>query len=141
MCTVARVDPAPGEHPNVGIVRASFLRTAAGDLPGAMVYWAPGAQYHAFDADAVESRDLHEVADVVRSGQELLAQHENEIIEIRAIGDELVTLHLRVRAVSRAGREMVAEYLIVLNVRDGKIHWACDFIDKSIQSFLDEAWS
>jgi ketosteroid isomerase-like protein len=135
------MEPLPGEHPNVTLVRANLAKVTTGDVAGAMRDWAPGGRYHAFDADGVESRDLSDVADVVSTGQRLLEHHENEIVEIRAIGDELVALQLRVHATSRAGRTMSAEYLIVLNVRDGKIRWACDFIDTAIQSFLDEAWS
>ncbi|MCU1504798.1 MAG: hypothetical protein JWM12_4152 [Ilumatobacteraceae bacterium] len=129
------------EHPNVTLVRANFAKITSGDVAGAMADWDRDGRYHAFDADGVESRDLSDVTDVVTAGQRLLEHHENEIIEARAIGEELVSLHLRVHATSRAGRTMTADYLIVLNVRSGKIRWACDFIDTTIQTFLDEAWS
>lgn len=129
------------EHPNVAIVRSSFAKTMEGDIPGAKASWAPGARYHAFDAEAIEPRDVLDIEEIVRSGQELLARHDNEIVDIRPVGDELVVLQLRVTATSRTGKDMQAEYLIVLCVRDGLIQWACDFIDRSIQAFLDDAWS
>jgi ketosteroid isomerase-like protein len=129
------------EHPNVAIVRESLASVAAGDVERAMRSWEPGGRYHAFDAEGVESTDLRDVTDVMSAGQRLFRHHENEVIEITPIGDELVSLHLRVHATSRNGRSMSGEYLIVLSVQNGKIRWACDFIDSAIQSFLDDAWS
>lgn len=132
---------AATEHPNVTLVREAFMRSAAGDIDGAMTFWAPGARYHAFDANGVQSTDIDDAGDVMRSGRRLLEDHRNEIVEIRAIGDELVMMHLHADAVSHAGEQMHADYLLVLCVRDGAIHWGCDFIDRSIQDFLDNAWS
>lgn len=129
------------EHPNVTLVRDNFIKITTGEIASAMQDWEVGARYHAFDANGVESTEIHAVDEVRRTGQQLLEHHENEIVDIRAVGSELVVLQLRVTAVSHSQREMEAEYLIVLNVRDGKIHWACDFIDNSIQAFMDEAWS
>jgi ketosteroid isomerase-like protein len=135
------MEPDGPEHPNVALVRANLAKVMAGDIDGALEDWAEGGRYHAFDADGIESRDISGVAEIVTAGRRLLEHHENELVEVRAIGDELVSLHLRVHARSHTQRTMSAEYLIVLNVRDGKIRWACDFIDTSIQAFLDEAWS
>jgi ketosteroid isomerase-like protein len=135
------MEPLPGEHPNVTLVRASLAKLTAGDVAGAMRDWAPEGRYHAFDAEGMESTDLRDLTDVMVAGQRLFEHHENHIVAITAVGDELVSLHLRAHAVSKTGATMTAEYLIVLSVRDGKIRWACDFIDSAIQSFLDEAWS
>jgi ketosteroid isomerase-like protein len=135
------VDALPGEHPNVAIVRRSLLEIARGEIGAAMEDWAPDARYHAFDADGVESRDVHRAEQVVAMGQRLLAHHDNDVVDIRPVGDELVLLQMRTRAVSRSGRRLTSEFLIVVSVRDGKIRWACDFIDSALQAFLDDAWS
>lgn len=135
------MDAQGDEHPNVTVVLDSLARVAAGDIDGAMRSWAPGGRYHAFDAEGVESTELRDVTDVMSIGRQLFEHHENEVIAITPVGDELVVTHLRVHAVNKSGGTMSAEYVIVLSVRDGKIRWACDFIDSAIQSFLDDAWS
>ncbi len=132
---------AGAEHPNVALVREAFARSAAGDIDGAMSYWADGARYHAFDANGDQSTDIDDAGEVMRTGQRLLEDHHNAIVEIRAIGDELVMMHLHADAVSRSGEQMHGDFLVVVCVRAGRIRWGCDFIDSSIQNFLDKAWS
>ena len=123
------------------VVLDSLAKVATGDIDGAMSCWVPGGRYHAFDAEGVESTELRDATDVMSIGRQLLERHENEVVAVTPVGNELVVAHLRVHAVSKSGGTMSAEYVIVLSVRDGKIRWACDFIDSAIQTFLDDAWS
>jgi ketosteroid isomerase-like protein len=132
------------EPPHVLTVRRALEAMAAGDIEGTMSMWAPGFVYYGFDADGShrEIRGRDEFVEMFTGLQELFDEHEYEIVDLRGIGAELVVAHIRSHDVARrTGTDHVAEYLMVLQVRDGKLRFACDFIDSSIQDFLDEAWS
>lgn len=63
------------------------------------------------------------------AGQDLLKEHENELVDLRAVGEELVVAHVRTRAVAKNRDSIVSEYVMVFRVRRGRILWGCDFID------------
>lgn len=133
-----------GEPAHVGVVRTALELMAADDLEHARQYWSPDFAYYGFDADGGhrESRGAEEFIEMFTGLRRLFERHEYEIVDLRGIGDELVVAHLITHDVARrthVGHD--AEYLMVLRVRAGRIHFACDFIDSSIQDFLDDAWS
>jgi ketosteroid isomerase-like protein len=132
------------EPPHVQTVRRALEVMAEGDVEGTMSMWAPDFVYYAFDADGShrEVRGRDEFVEMFTGLQELFQEHQYEIVELRPVGAELVVAFLRSHDVARrTGTDHIAEYLMVLQVRDGKLRFACDFIDSSIQDFLDEAWS
>ncbi|MGE0000120.1 MAG: nuclear transport factor 2 family protein [Ilumatobacteraceae bacterium] len=132
------------EPPHVRTVRLALEAMAVGDIERTMSMWAPGFVYYGFDADGShrEIRGRDEFVEMFTGLQELFQEHQYEIVELRGVGAELVVAHIRSHDVARrTGTGQVADYLMVLQVRDGKLRFACDFIDSSIQDFLDDAWS
>jgi ketosteroid isomerase-like protein len=132
------------EPPHVRTVRLALEAMAVGDIERTMSMWAPEFVYYGFDADGShrEIRGRDEFVEMFTGLQELFQEHQYEIVELRGVGAELVVAHIRSHDVARrTGTGQVADYLMVLQVRDGKLRFACDFIDSSIQDFLDDAWS
>jgi ketosteroid isomerase-like protein len=132
------------EPANVSVVRRALEMIAAGDIEAMFELWEADFVYYGFDAEARprECRGREDFGELFGVGQRLLERHENEIVDLRAVGTEFVVAHIRSHAVARnSQRNQVADFLLVLHVRNGKIHFACDFIDSSIQDFLDSAWS
>ena len=132
------------EQPAVALVREAFELAASGDVDAMFELWAPDFAYHGVDAEgrisSVQGRE--ELVAVMASGERMLASHENRLVELRAVGSELVVAFVHVSAVARnTGVTQDADYVLVVHVRDGRLTWACDFIDSSIQEFLDRAWS
>lgn len=131
------------DPPNVQTVRRAFELVAAGDMEGSFACWSPEIIYHAFDADGnnKECRGRDELLEMFAGLQRLFEHHDVEVVNLRGVGPELVVAELRNHSVDRKHRDHVSDYLIVLGVRDGLIQFAADFIDSSIQEFLDSAWS
>jgi len=133
-----------GEPPHVRVVRAALEVMSRGDIEATMAMWAPDFVYYGFDADGShrEIRGRDEFVEMFTGLQELFEEHQYEIVDLKGVGKELVVAHIRSHDVARnTGTPNVADYLMVLQIRDGKIRFACDFIDSSIQGFLDDAWS
>lgn len=117
---------------------------AVGDIEQMFEMWEPDFVYYGYDAEARprECRGRDDFAELLGVGQQLLERHENEIVDLRAVGAEFVVAHLRSHSVARNSQSnQDADFLMVLHVRNGKIHFAVDFIDSTIQDFLDSAWS
>jgi ketosteroid isomerase-like protein len=132
------------EPPHVQTVRRALEAMAHGDIEGTMSMWAPGFVYYGFDADGShrEIRGRDEFVEMFTGLQQLFQEHQYEIVNLTGVGSELVVAHIRSHDVARrTGTGHVADYLMVLQVRDGQLRFACDFIDSSIQDFLDEAWA
>jgi ketosteroid isomerase-like protein len=144
--TGTRVAGRMGEHPNVTLVREGFRHVAEGDVEGMAQLWAEGLVYYAFDASGhpAEYNSREEALDIVRVGQQMLKQHSYQLVDVRAIGTELVFVHARVHmaATKAAGEDVVdTDYAAVYRVKDGKIISCCDFIDSTTEGLLDRAWS
>jgi ketosteroid isomerase-like protein len=132
-----------GEHPNVALVREGFRHVAEGDVDGMSELWDEKLVYYAFDSSGhpAEYDSREEALDMARAGQQLLKEHTYHLLDVRAVGSELVIVQARVHLAGATGDEGDTDYVGVYRVKDGKIVSCCDFIDSVAENFLDRAWS
>lgn len=131
------------EKRNEELVRQAFEATRQGDPQVMLSFWHEGFRYYAFDAEGTPKvcRSSGEFAEIVLAGQHLLEEHENELVDLLSVGEELVVAHVRTTALAKNQDSIVSEYVMVFRVGHGRILWGCDFIDGRLQAFLDAAWS
>jgi ketosteroid isomerase-like protein len=133
-----------GEHPNVALVREAFRHIANGDLGRMAECWDDNISYYAFDASghAAEYNGREEAMDIVRAGQQLVKEHTYELVDLRAVGSELVIVQAKVHLVAANAKDAVdTDFVGVFRVKGGKIVSGCDFIDSTTEHLLDSAWS
>jgi ketosteroid isomerase-like protein len=126
------------EHPNVALVRRGFEAMASGELEGAFSLFAPDLQYYGFDATGNQreftSRDefFGMVAEVMGHMDEFVT----ELVDANAVGDSLVTAHVRGRRRLRGSEEStVFEFAMVFRIEDGTATHAMDMIDARAEQF------
>jgi ketosteroid isomerase-like protein len=133
------------DHPNVAIVRRGLDDAARGDIDAELELWDDEAAYFAFDdsADApAEVRGRTEIQDMMLVGHKIMQHHWYDIVDVRPVGDELVVAHLRVHSsAAKSPETAIGDYLGVYRIKDGRVEMACDFIDRDVRQFLDDAWS
>jgi ketosteroid isomerase-like protein len=132
------------EHPNVALIRTAFEHLTAGDVQGVISLWDADLSYYAFDpsGEPVSCRGRDEFVELVWSGRALFSEHVNTAMDIRAVGDELVVAVVRSQSkAASTGEALEADFLMVFRIEDGRIVMGCDFIDGTIQAFMERAWS
>src|SRR6187455_22105 len=92
---------------NVALVRRALELQAAGAVDEMLDLLGPDFVHYGFDADGriAASRGREEMAELVHSGERLLASHRNELTEAHGVGSELVVAQIRSRAVARGSGE------------------------------------
>lgn len=129
---------------NVALLLRGFEYVRDGDLERMAAMWSDDVVYYAFDAHghAAEYSGPEEALQIALAGQSLMGPHSYELLDVRAVGSELVIVQARIHATRQdSGEPLEGDYVGVFRVRDDKIVACCDFIDGVTQSVLDGAWS
>ena len=132
------------EHPNVALVRKCLDHVASGDMEGVAAMWSDKLSYFAFDETGppAEIQGREEFLDMMRNGRQMVGEHAYDILDIRAVGDELVVAHLRMHATSsRTGQKLTTDYLGVFRVQDERLVMGCDFLNRETAQFMEELWA
>jgi ketosteroid isomerase-like protein len=131
------------EHPNVALVRRGLEEVARGELDAVLALWADEFVYYAFDSvgPPAEVTSREEFVNMMVTGRKM-SVHSYEILDLRAVGQELVVAHMRVHmTATKTAESTTGDYLGVYRISEGKIVMGCDFVDGGLQQFLDGVWS
>lgn len=134
------------EHPNAAFVRRALELVSGGDadVDAVLEMWSDDIAYYAFDSAGppavLSSRE--ELTDMMLTGRKMMSAHTYDIVDVRAVGEELVVAQMRMHmTAARSGETVVGDYLGVYRVKHGRIVAACDFLDEPAQEFMEHAWA
>lgn len=131
------------EHPNVTLVRKGLDFVSKRDAEGLMSIWAKDMAYYVVEESGqpAERTGREDFLQMMQTGSRMIPDRSYEVVNIEAVGTDLVVAHLRISGSSaRTGQKVTGDYIGVFRIRDGLISEGWEFTTHETQEYLEATW-
>jgi ketosteroid isomerase-like protein len=122
---------------NVAMIQAGYKAFDEGAMDVVFDNWHPDVVYYGFDGGG-QPREFHGVNELFAMLGDLATKMEivtNEILEIQAVGPDMVVCRVRAHRKPRDGNAISHEFVQIFRIENGKITRAVEMISSAIEDY------